>query len=52
MHTIIYKINSKDLLCTTGKSIQYLVIIYKEKKKNIGIDTHVYMYNQIILLYT
>lgn len=33
MHTIIYKINSKDLLCTTGKSIQYLVIIYKEKKK-------------------
>ena len=32
MHTIIYKINSEDLLYSTGNYIQYLVITYNGKE--------------------
>ena len=28
MHTTIYKVNNKELLCNTGNYIQYLVINY------------------------
>ena len=33
MHTIIYKINNKDLLCSTGKYIIYLIKNYNGIKK-------------------
>ena len=32
IHTTIYKINNKDLLCSTGNYIHYLVIIYNGKE--------------------
>ena len=32
IHTTIYKINNKDLLCSTGNYIQYLIITYNGKE--------------------
>ena len=43
-------LNDKDLLYSTGNSIQYSVMTYmgKESKKN----GYMYMYNRFTLLYT
>ena len=32
IHTTVYKINNKDLLCSTGNYIQYIVITYNGKE--------------------
>ena len=48
MHTIIYKINNKDLLNSTGNYIQYLVITYngnESEKEYIHLCIYIiYMY--------
>jgi len=61
MHAVIYKINNKDVLYSTGNYIQYLIRTYNEKgseKEHIYIHTHTYIcicmcvYNYITLLHT
>ena len=48
IHTTIYKINNKDLLCSTGNYIHYLVIIYtgKESEKEY---IYIYIMNHIVV---
>ena len=41
INTTVYKINNKDLLYSTGKYTQYLVIIYMEKESYIYICMYV-----------
>ena len=46
MHTIIYKINNKDLLCSTGKYIIYLIKNYNGIKKEY-IYIWIYIYKSL-----
>ena len=38
IQTLVYKINNKFLLYSTGKYVQYLVINYNGKEKKIGAE--------------
>ena len=52
IHTIIYKINNKDLLYSTGNYIQYLIITYNRKeseKEYIHLCIYIYMYVYIYI---
>ena len=46
IHTTIYKINNKDLLCSTGNYIPYLVIIYNGKESE---KEYIYIMNHIVV---
>ena len=49
IHTTLYKINNKDLLCSTGNYIQYLVVTYKGKQSLSYVYIYVYVYIYIFI---